>query len=433
MSEDVQVARILCVDDERSVLMSLKRLFRGKRFKVTLANSGQEGLEAIENKEPFDLIISDMRMPNMDGAEFLEKSLSQSPDSVRLLLTGYSDQDATIRAINKGKIFEYINKPWKNEELKKTVVRALNKKSELDKRRKLIAKLQLSNKTLFSKASALNKKAQSTQEELKQTTSFLDFARVELNEAYETTIKVFANIINQRVGNTPKFIEQVITQTCKLADHLELPDERKGNLQNAAMLYALGKFNFSDELLNKTVSEMTPEEKVTYAGYPKLGESVLTPLVALQDVARIISCHKDPLSDEERVHGLEKHSPNIEARILRIVVDFNEFLTKEKTKNIDDAIVMLKNGSTKEYDENLVAMYLEILQNAPALPEFCDSVKSVCELEDGMRVTRDVYSSTDALLISKGTIVSQVLIEKMLSYEVTNEDILSIYVSNEND
>jgi response regulator RpfG family c-di-GMP phosphodiesterase len=82
--------RILCVDDEPNILSSLRRLFRSKGYEVLVANSGQEGLTLLET-EPIDLIISDMRMPIMDGAAFLEKVRARWPDTLRLLLTGYAD------------------------------------------------------------------------------------------------------------------------------------------------------------------------------------------------------------------------------------------------------------------------------------------------------------------------------------------------------
>ena len=100
---------ILCVDDEANILSALRRLFRPHGYTVHVANSGAEGLELLD-REHVDLIISDMRMPVMDGAAFLAEARKRHPDTVRLLLTGYADMESTVAAINSGQITRYISK-----------------------------------------------------------------------------------------------------------------------------------------------------------------------------------------------------------------------------------------------------------------------------------------------------------------------------------
>ncbi|HLO95881.1 MAG TPA: response regulator, partial [Burkholderiaceae bacterium] len=104
-------AVVLCVDDEPAILSSLRRLLRPKGYKVLLAEGGQAGL-AMLAQEPVDLVVSDMRMPEMDGAQFLEQVRMRWPEVIRILLTGYADVSSTIAAINRGEIHRYISKPW---------------------------------------------------------------------------------------------------------------------------------------------------------------------------------------------------------------------------------------------------------------------------------------------------------------------------------
>ena len=109
---------ILVVDDEKSITESLQRLFRKDRHQILMASNGQEGLELLQKREkPVSLIISDQRMPGMNGAQFLEKSKKISPETIRFLLTGYSDMDAIVAAINKGEIHRYLTKPWNDHDL----------------------------------------------------------------------------------------------------------------------------------------------------------------------------------------------------------------------------------------------------------------------------------------------------------------------------
>ena len=109
---------ILLVDDEISITKALKRLFRKDGYKILIASSGKEGLETLKNAAgPVSLIISDQQMPEMDGAQFLEKAKDIFPDAIRFLLTGYSDMDAIIDAVNKGEIHRYLTKPWNDDDL----------------------------------------------------------------------------------------------------------------------------------------------------------------------------------------------------------------------------------------------------------------------------------------------------------------------------
>ncbi len=113
---------ILYVDDEENNLISFKAAFRLK-YHVLIAHSGDEALKTLELK-PVEIIITDQRMPSMTGIEFLEKVLEKYPEPMRILLTGYSDMNAVIDAVNKGKIYHYLAKPWIEEEINMTIKRA---------------------------------------------------------------------------------------------------------------------------------------------------------------------------------------------------------------------------------------------------------------------------------------------------------------------
>lgn len=107
---------ILCVDDEREILSALQRSLRQKADRILTATSGEEGLALLEEHAP-GVIVSDMRMPGMNGAEFLNRVLEFAPHTFRILLTGHADMDAAISAINRGEIHRYMHKPWDADEL----------------------------------------------------------------------------------------------------------------------------------------------------------------------------------------------------------------------------------------------------------------------------------------------------------------------------
>ena len=121
-------ATLLFVDDESNILSSLKRLFRPLGYRIFTAEGGAQGLEIME-REIVDLVLSDMRMPEMNGAQFLEKVREKWPDTVRILLTGYAEIGATIDAINKGQIYRYVSKPWEHNDITLIVKHALQQKT----------------------------------------------------------------------------------------------------------------------------------------------------------------------------------------------------------------------------------------------------------------------------------------------------------------
>ena len=149
MDPNKSMQPILYIDDEKDNLTVFYSTFR-RHFQVHLAESGKEGLELMK-KNDMHLVIADQRMPEMTGIEFLEKIIPEYPDCMRMVLTGYSDVEAIIQAINKGRVYRYITKPWKKEELKITIEQALETFQLKRQNRKLVDDLQLANQTLEKK------------------------------------------------------------------------------------------------------------------------------------------------------------------------------------------------------------------------------------------------------------------------------------------
>lgn len=118
-------AKILCVDDEPNVLRALGRLFLDEDFVLLTATSGEEGLKLLQENDPVQLVVSDYRMPGMNGVDFLKIVCERWPDTMRIVLSGYADTAAVVAAINEGKIYKFIPKPWNDDELKVTIANAV--------------------------------------------------------------------------------------------------------------------------------------------------------------------------------------------------------------------------------------------------------------------------------------------------------------------
>ena len=144
---------ILLLDDEKNILNSLKRLLRREPYNLLLANTAAEGIKLLNETEA-QIIISDYRMPGKNGIEFLKEVKKICPESIRMVLSGYADIDAIIKAVNEGEIYKFLTKPWNDEELKITVKRAIEQ-----------YELQKENKSLTLELKALNKSLEAKVEE----------------------------------------------------------------------------------------------------------------------------------------------------------------------------------------------------------------------------------------------------------------------------
>lgn len=137
---------VLYVDDEENNLISFKATFRLK-YTVYTALNGDQALQLVREK-PIDVIITDQRMPQMTGVELLEEIIKINPEPMRILLTGYADMSAVVDAVNKGKIFHYLSKPWSEEELNNTIQRAYELYAERKKLTESFSQLEVTNEQL---------------------------------------------------------------------------------------------------------------------------------------------------------------------------------------------------------------------------------------------------------------------------------------------
>lgn len=193
LSVDEEKLSILYIDDEEDNLIVFKSAFR-RFYKVYTATSGEEGLQIL-NTEDIALVITDQRMPRMTGVQFLQ-SLPQENDVIRMILTGYSDVEAIIEAINTGKVYRYITKPWSKEELKVTLDNAMEAFRLRKTNKKLIQELKMANEYLEQKV---------LERTMEVSTQKIEIEKLLLNILPAET----ARELNQKGFATPKYYENV--------------------------------------------------------------------------------------------------------------------------------------------------------------------------------------------------------------------------------
>ena len=218
---------VLCVDDEPNILSALRRLFRPCGYRVLVAESGAQGLEILRS-EPVDLVISDMRMPHMDGAQFLKAVKQEWPETVRILLTGYADIGSTIEAINQGEIYRYITKPWTDGDMLVTVRQALDGKAL--KREKERLRPSRWSRTRRCANSMNHWRARY------RRTADLQKANEKVKQSFLTAVKIFSTLMEMRHPILAGHSRRVAAVARSMAIHMGMNNMgcRMCSLQDAA-------------------------------------------------------------------------------------------------------------------------------------------------------------------------------------------------------
>ena len=361
-------APILLVDDEVAILDGLRRQLR-KSFTVHTANSGAEALEVLA-AEPITVVMSDMRMPQMDGATLLAEVRSRYPNVVRVLLTGQADTQAAITAVNEGQIYRFLTKPCPPEALVKELTSAVE-----------LNRLATAEKELL--ASTLRR----TVEALMATLSLAQPA------AFGRAVRV----------------TKLVTE---LAEALNIEDPWA--LEVTAMLSHLGAVTLPSNVLEKLEKgrPLSDEEKEMAARVPDISHSLVAAVPRLEGVAEAIRCQRLRYDgrgagpDAPRGEGLP-----LGARILRVAVDFDAGTSQRPS--VQDTIAAM-TGDSGAYDPRV----LEALTQAHNVTQVAGRPREIDidELEPEMVVFDDIHTTDGLLLVSHGTVVTDALIYRLENY-----------------
>ncbi len=407
---------VLCVDDEPNILASLRRSLRTPDLRVLTAGSGTEGL-AILRETPIDVVISDMRMPGMDGAQFLEQVQDLWPETIRILLTGHADMDAAIAAVNRGRIHRYLNKPWGESELRAAVQAGLERVALQRDKDRLEALTQQQNLALRALNEHLEERVQERTQELAQ-------ANRKLKSSFLTSIKVFSNVLELRGGRLGGHGRRVAGLARAIAQAMDLEETEKQDLFVAALLHDIGHIGLPDAMLAKPVARMEPEELAQYQQHPVLGEQLLMPLEDLHGVAAIIHEH------HERYDGLgyPDHKTGLEisrsARILAVADAFDELQNGHlggAMLNEEEAQILLRQGRGTQFDPEVVDLFLQIRLAERRQPPAAGAAAvpmATIDLATGMVLAADFLSPQGVLLLVAGHVLTEPLIRRIRQYEI---------------
>jgi len=355
--------KILLVDDEPNVLDGYRRTL-GREFTLETAVGGQEALALME-KAPYAVVVSDMRMPGMDGVQLLSRVKTQSPDTIRVMLTGHADMETAINAINEGSIFRFLNKPATKDMMAKTLT------SALVQYRLVTAEKQLLEQTLSGALQVLT-----------EVLSLVNPAAF------------------SRAARARRYIHHVVT-SMKLGNPWQY--------EVAAMLSQLGCVTLAPETIDAVYKgdTLSPEEQAQYDSHPNVAYQLLSKIPRLEPIAWMIRHQNRAVSQSENTE-----LPDIRkgAEVLRLVLEYEQ-ATHQGASRTEAAHTLARQNS--EMGPEFFAALVALDPNAEE-----GQVKrcSIDELYAGMIIQQDVQTNGGSLLVSTGQEVTPTVISKLKNF-----------------
>ena len=402
--------KVLFVDDDPANLVVCEAAC-GDDFEVVTASSAEAALELMRTEE-VGVIVADQRMPGTTGVELLERVRVEYPDTVRVLITAYSDIQAAIAAINRGRIFRYINKPWDDGELQMTVRQGLERQALEREKQRLEALTRVQNEQLVEINARLEHRVQERTAELTQ-------AHEKLKRSYLNSIKVFSNLLEMRGGRLAGHGRRVADVARKLAAKMKLSGEDQQHVFVAGLMHDIGLLALNDALLAKPVSKYTVDESTQYRQHTTSGEQSLMALDDMTPVGAIIRAHHerfDGFGFPDRKAGADIP---IGARILAVADAYDELQTghlADISVTAQEARTLMRRGRGQQFDPEVLDAFLDLTE--PNRPVNQDSITlPTIDLMSGMVLATDLVSARGILMLTAGQQLTASLIQSIRSFE----------------
>ena len=436
MSETLAPATLLFVDDEPGILSSLRRLFRPHGYRILVAESGALGLAELE-KTPVDLVISDMRMPEMDGATFLKAVRQRWPDTVRILLTGYADVTSTVAAINEGEIYRYVSKPWDDNEIVNTVREALERYRLKQENLRLTALTQSQNEELKGLNASLEQKVAERTAELRQALSFVEQSHGELKKSFLTSVQVFAGLIELRSGPAGSRLaghgRRVADMARNLAQRLGMGDVEVQNIMLAGLLHDVGKMGLPDDLLGKAFNTLNQDQRALVMKHPVIGQNILIAIDKFKDAAILVRHHHESFDGNGYPDRLAGMSIPQGSRILAVVNDYDSLqigTLVQRPLRPEEALAFIADNRGKRYDPATVDAFLKLISETRKSGPTELPLRTM-HLKPGMVVSRDLPHRDGYLLLAKGSVLTGDIIGQLVKLEQSEQQTLTLYIRQE--
>lgn len=403
---------ILLVDDEENILHSLTRVLRREGYRILTASGGEEGLSLFA-KENITAVVSDYRMPHMNGVEFLSIVRERYPDTMRIMLTGYADIKAVVASINRGEVYRFITKPWNDEELKIVLRDAVRQYDLVEENRRLHKLTQEQNRVLKDLNANLEQKVQERTREVKRLYS-------ELEQNFFDFIRVFMNLLELKSPYLGGHSKRVAALARKLAEKIGLATDEILNIEIAAILQDIGTLGFPEKILKKLEKDMDQVEKALVEQHPILGQSTIQHIRKLYPVSLLIRHHHERYDGLGYPDNLSGEKIPRGSKIISIVDYFDSLINpwdSSERYSVERAIYELEKEKGRRFDPELINQFIGLLRDVK-YEQFESNVIEIDidELKEGMVLASDIRTRRGLLLMAKGEVINSLHIEKIRKF-----------------
>jgi len=353
---------VLFVDDEVNILKALQRLLRHEEMNVLATERAGDALEIVA-REPVQVVVTDQRMPEMSGVDLLSKVRERQPDVVRMLLTGYTEIDVAVDAINRGQIYRLVTKPWNDDELRATIRQALDHwdlKNEIKRLNQVTReqnfRLQDMNRNLEAK--------------VRERTKQLVAKHHELRRAYVQTVGALAEAVDAKDAYTRGHSERVGVYASKIAREMGFAKDFIERVYIAGLLHDVGKIGIRDAVITKP-ERLTPEEYDEIRRHPEIGARILEPVDFLREVAPCVRHHHEWYDGSSRGYPdrLRGDQIPLPSRII-LVADTIEAMTSDRPYRralpLDVVFTELTKYAGSQFDPMVVDAAVRLLSDEGA-------------------------------------------------------------------
>lgn len=442
--------RVLIVDDEESITHALNRLFRNADYEISTALSGKDALAILRNSDrPFSLIISDQRMPEMTGVEFLAEAKKIFPDAIRVLLTGYADADAIIDAINRGGVYRYISKPWNDQDMLFQVQQSLERYELVEENRRLLELTNKQNLELNELNRDLEGKVKEKTNEIIRKNDTLTRLNLELEANLYSTVKAFSSFAERQDPVLAGHERRVGHISSEIAKTMKYPENEIAHIEIAGLLHDIGKIGFSHRLMDYKEKDWNAADKEAYRKHPCNGQDIVQFIKKLDHVGIMVRTHHERYDGLGFPDKLKREEIPLGARIIAVAdaydkiinlkIDLDNAITKMKGENTglegesflqEAAILHLQQESSLKYDPDVTKILLAIIKEKK-LVHGGYKIVSLNELEQGMILTKPLYSSSGRFLLPAQTPMTFGYIQKLKMLNVNDPIIEDIFVQRQ--
>jgi len=421
MSDEQIRPTVLFVDDEENILKALQRLTMDEEFDTEIASSGDAGLQKLATLSNVALIVSDQRMPGMNGADFLQQSQQLAPDAIRMLLTGYSDISAAADAINKGGASRYLNKPWNDDDLLETLKAAVETWRLLHENRRLQAIVQAQNEEMKQWNENLKNRVLQQTTAIRKKADDLNEALIQLKQNYSGIINAFSGLVELRGQKAQQHARNVMELAVAAAREYGLMPEELETIRTAALLHDIGEIGMPDNVLEKSQDYMTQDELRVYSQHPVRGQMAIDSIAELRPAGVLIRHHHEYFNGTGFPDHLKEDQIPIGARILAYADQLDRAVASGGD-TAEQALARIELGLSIKLDPGLQRVFRKIARYAYfTMPEIDPNATVELELKPeelrpGMILTKDLISGTGMMLLNKGVTLDTVKVEAIQRY-----------------